>query len=93
MVATAARVRPGVAATAADVEVFTVLSTLRALARRIQALQTEPHAHSPLIRHPPDDVSTAHEAACAMPGTNDYGDAKVERSGLRSGLAELLPNE
>jgi hypothetical protein len=47
MIATASRVRP---TTTADVEVFTVLSTLRALGRRIQALQTEAAEHEHAIR-------------------------------------------
>jgi transposase len=48
MTALAARVRPTTAA--ADVEVFTVLSTLRALGRRIQALRTEATEHEHAIR-------------------------------------------
>jgi transposase len=42
------RVRPG--ASTADVEVSTVLSTLRALARRIRALETEAVEHERAIR-------------------------------------------
>jgi transposase len=48
MIDIAGRVRPGVAA--AEVEVFTVLSTLRALARRIRALETEAAEHERAIR-------------------------------------------
>lgn len=48
MIDLAARVRPGT--TAADVEAFTVLSTLRALARRIRALETEAAEHEHAIR-------------------------------------------
>jgi transposase len=47
MIATAARLRPS--STAADVEVFTALSVLRALARRIQALHTEAADHERAI--------------------------------------------
>lgn len=48
MVDTAARVRPATAA--GDVEAFTVLSTLRALAHRVQALHTEAADHEKAIR-------------------------------------------
>ena len=48
MIDIAGRVRPNAAA--ADVEVFTVLATLRALARRIRALQTEAADHEKAIR-------------------------------------------
>ncbi len=48
MIDIASRVRP--AAAAADVEVFTVLSTLRALARRIRTLETEAADHEKAIR-------------------------------------------
>jgi transposase len=48
MIDIAFRVRPGVAA--ADVEAFTVLSTLRALARRIRAVETEAADHERAIR-------------------------------------------
>jgi hypothetical protein len=48
MIDTAGRVRPGAAA--ADVEVFTVLSTLRALARRIRAMEAEAAQHERAIR-------------------------------------------
>jgi hypothetical protein len=47
MIDIASRVRPGATA---DVEVFTVLSTLRALARRIRVLQTETAHHERAIR-------------------------------------------
>jgi transposase len=47
MVDIAGRVRPGAAA---EVEVFTVLSTLRALARRIHALEAEAADHERAIR-------------------------------------------
>jgi transposase len=47
MIDIASRVRPG---TAAEVEVFTVLSTMRALARRIRALETEAADHERVIR-------------------------------------------
>ena len=47
MIDLAGRMRPG---SAAGVEVFTVLSTLRALARRIRALQTEAAEHERAIR-------------------------------------------
>jgi transposase len=51
MVDIAARVRPGAAArVGTEVEVFAVLSTLRALARRIQVLQTEAADHERAIR-------------------------------------------
>lgn len=49
MVRIAARLRPGTAA-ATDVEVFTALSVLRALARRITALHTEAAEHERAIR-------------------------------------------
>lgn len=48
MIDLAVRVRPGAAA--ADVEAFTVLSTLRALARRIRVLDTEAAEHERAIR-------------------------------------------
>ncbi len=48
MIDIASRIRPGAATT--DVEVFTVLSTLRALARRIRALETEATEHQAAIR-------------------------------------------
>jgi transposase len=48
MIDIASRVRP--AAAAAEVEVFTVLSTLRALARRIRALETEAAEYEKAIR-------------------------------------------
>ncbi|RTL65710.1 MAG: IS110 family transposase [Pseudonocardiaceae bacterium] len=48
MVATGARLRP--CSAAADVEVFTALSMLKTLARRIVALQTEAAAHQDTIR-------------------------------------------
>jgi hypothetical protein len=48
MIDLASRVRPGTAT--ADVEVFTVLSTLRALARRIRALETEAADHERAMR-------------------------------------------
>jgi transposase len=48
MIDTAGRVRPGAAT--ADVEVFTVLSALRALARRIRALEAEAAQHERAIR-------------------------------------------
>ncbi|MEU7819170.1 IS110 family transposase, partial [Pseudonocardia sp. NPDC049154] len=48
MIATAARLRPG--SSAADVHAFTVLTTLRALARRIRALQDEADEHERAIR-------------------------------------------
>jgi hypothetical protein len=48
MIDLAARVRPGVAA--ADVETFTVLSTLRTLARRVRTLDTEAAEHERAIR-------------------------------------------
>ncbi|WP_147201383.1 IS110 family transposase, partial [Pseudonocardia asaccharolytica] len=48
MIDIAGRVRPGAAT--ADVEVFTVLSTLRALAGRIRALETEATDHERAIR-------------------------------------------
>jgi transposase len=48
MIDLAARLRPATAA--ADVETFTVLSTLRALARRIRALHTEAAEHERSIR-------------------------------------------
>ncbi len=48
MVDLAVRVRPGAAT--ADVEVVTVLSALRALARRVRALQTEAAEHEHAIR-------------------------------------------
>jgi transposase len=47
MVATAARLRP---ATSADVDVFTALTVLRALARRIHALEAEAAGHEAAIR-------------------------------------------
>jgi transposase len=51
MVDIAGRTRPGAAAGgAAGVEVFTVLSTLRSLARRIRALETEAAEHERAIR-------------------------------------------
>lgn len=50
MIDVAARVRPGAAAAAADVETFTALSTLRSLARRIRALDTEATEHEHAIR-------------------------------------------
>lgn len=48
MIDIAGRVRPGAAT--ADVETFTVLSTLRALARRIRALETEATDHERAMR-------------------------------------------
>lgn len=48
MIELAARVRPGTAAT--DIEVFTVLSTLRAPARRIRTLHTEAADHERALR-------------------------------------------
>lgn len=48
MIDIASRVRPGAAT--ADIEIFTVLSTLRALARRIRALETETAEHEKAIR-------------------------------------------
>lgn len=48
MIDLAVRVRPG--ATAGDVGTFTVLSALRALARRIRALQTEAGEHERAMR-------------------------------------------
>lgn len=48
MIDIVSRVRPGTAT--ADVETFTVLSTLRALARRIRALETEAAEHERAIR-------------------------------------------
>jgi transposase len=48
MIDIAGRVRPHAAST--EVEVFTVLSTLRALARRIRALETEAADHERAIR-------------------------------------------
>ena len=48
MIDIASRVRPGAAT--ADVETFTVLSTLRALARRIRALEAEAGEHERAIR-------------------------------------------
>jgi transposase len=51
MIDIAGRVRPGAAAGgAAEVEVFTMLSTMRALARRIRALETEAADHERAIR-------------------------------------------
>lgn len=57
MITIASRLRPGsptstssTAKACADVEAFTVLSTLRALARRIQALETEAADHEHAIR-------------------------------------------
>lgn len=54
MVTTAARLRPADPAdpAAADqIEAFTALSTLKALARRVQALHTEARSHETAIRH------------------------------------------
>jgi hypothetical protein len=48
MIEIAAKVRPGAAA--ADVEAFTVLTALRALARRIRALETESGEHERALR-------------------------------------------
>lgn len=48
MIDIASRVRPGAAT--ADIEVFTVLATLRALARRIRALESEATEHERAIR-------------------------------------------
>lgn len=48
MIDIASRVRPGAAT--ADVETFTVLATLRALARRIRALETEATEHERAMR-------------------------------------------
>ena len=49
MVTLAARLRPMTTAAGADVETFTALSVLRALARRIQALHTEATEHERAI--------------------------------------------
>jgi transposase len=48
MIEIAAKVRPGTAT--ADVEIFTVLTALRALARRIRALDTEARDHERALR-------------------------------------------